>query len=53
VYNCHDSHAYGYKWSRILTRIVVICLVWIWMGISLGETYQVVRQDLFEIGNKS
>jgi hypothetical protein len=23
VYNCHNSRAYGYKWSGILSRLVV------------------------------
>jgi hypothetical protein len=43
VYNCHDSRAYSYKRSRILTGLVRIGLVWLWMGISLGETCQVVK----------
>jgi hypothetical protein len=37
VYNCHGSHAYGYKQSSMLTRLVGIDLVWLWMGICLGE----------------
>jgi hypothetical protein len=28
-------------------------LVWLWMGISLGETCQVVRQHWFEICHES
>jgi hypothetical protein len=57
VYNCHDSRAYGYKRSGILTGLVGIGLgiglVWLWMRISLGEIYQVVRQHWFEIGHES
>jgi hypothetical protein len=49
VYTYHYSHAYGYKRSMILTGLVGIDLVWLWMGISLGETCQVVRQHCFEI----
>jgi hypothetical protein len=44
VYNYHDSRAYGgYKQSGFLTRLVDIGLVLLWMGISLGETCQVMR----------
>jgi hypothetical protein len=49
VYNCHDSHAYSYKCSGILTGLVGIGLVWLWTGISLDEICQVVRQHWFEI----
>jgi hypothetical protein len=30
VYNCHDSRAYGCKWSRILSRLVG--MGWDWNG---------------------
>jgi hypothetical protein len=53
VYNYHDSHAYGYKQSEILTRLVGIGLVWLWMGISLGETCQVVMQHWLETCHES
>jgi hypothetical protein len=53
VYNCHDSRAYSYKRSAILTGLVGIVLVWLWMGIGLGETSQVVRQHWFEICHES
>jgi hypothetical protein len=49
VYNYHDSRAYGYKWSGILTGLVGIGLIWLWIGISLGDTCQVVRQHWLEI----
>jgi hypothetical protein len=49
VYNCYDSRAYGYKRYVILTGLVGIRLVWLWMGMGLGETCQVVRQPWFEI----
>jgi hypothetical protein len=53
MYNSHDSRAYGYKWYGIFTGLVGIGLVWLWMGISLGETCQVMRQHWFEIGHES
>jgi hypothetical protein len=45
--------AYGYKQSRILTGFVGIGLVWLWMGISLSEICQVVRQHWFKICHES
>jgi hypothetical protein len=60
VYNCHDSRAYSYRWSGILTGLVGIGnwfgLVWfglVWMGISLSEICQVVMKHWFEIGHES
>jgi hypothetical protein len=39
VYNCHDSQAYGYKRSGILSRLVG--LIWDWNGFRLAyvESY--------------
>jgi hypothetical protein len=34
VYNCHDSHAYSYKWSEIISRLVG--LGWDWNGFGLA-----------------
>jgi hypothetical protein len=53
VYNYHDSRAYGYKRSGILTGLVGIGLVWLWMVIGLGETCQVVKQHWLETCHES
>jgi hypothetical protein len=55
VYNCHDSRAYSYRWSGILTGLVGIgnWFGLVWMGISLSEICQVVMKHWFEIGHES
>jgi hypothetical protein len=38
--NYHDSHAHGYEWSGVLTRLVGFMMVWIgyvWMGNRSGQ----------------
>jgi hypothetical protein len=31
VYNYHDSRAYGYKWSEILSRLDGLGVEWFWL----------------------
>jgi hypothetical protein len=39
VYNCHDSRAYGYKRSRILSRLVGLGWDWNGFGLACVELY--------------
>jgi hypothetical protein len=39
--------------SEIITRLVAIVLVWLWTGICVGETSQVVMQHWFQISQLS
>jgi hypothetical protein len=41
VYNCHDSHAYDYKRSGILSRLVGFGCGMVWFGFCLAcvESY--------------
>jgi hypothetical protein len=39
VYNCHDSRAYGYKRSGILSRLVGLGWDWNGFGLACVELY--------------
>jgi hypothetical protein len=39
VYNCHDSCAYGYKRSGILSRLVGLGWDWYGFGLACVESY--------------
>jgi hypothetical protein len=39
VYNCHDSRAYGYKQSGILSRLVGLGWEWYCFGLACVDLY--------------
>jgi hypothetical protein len=39
VCNCHDTCAYGYKQSEILSRLVGLGWEWYCFGLACGESY--------------